>query len=137
MEPKVHGVICYWEYVTPKNRESPWVLKESYGTDDDGYALTKASTGVGRSEWSKWMRNPETQEEYKGRAVTGWNMGSGVFLMDFLPLERVPWLSPHFYEALTKHSDWAIVLNHGYDLYFKTQAEARRILDQKSNSKAS
>jgi hypothetical protein len=63
-----------------------------------------------------------------GRAVTLWEMGHGVQLMDFHPPEWATWLSTSFYEELRKLPNWSTLIEKGYDLYFGTINEAHRYI---------
>jgi len=56
---RLHGVVCYWEFVPAtakfKRDDSKWELVESFAIDGDGHCLTMPSTGGDdRREYHKW-----------------------------------------------------------------------------------
>jgi len=148
----IHGIICYWEY-GPANQT--WFLVESFPINDDGYCMTKPSTGGGdREEWLKWMNSKVYYKDGKwvdadqmnmdmddyeyddwkpimGRAVTIWTMQHGTALLDIHPPEFPRWLSASFYEELRKLPNWASLLEKGYDLYFGTTNEVEKYINFK------
>lgn len=120
---EVYGVVCYWQYVDAK-----WSFVESYAIDDDGYPLIKpihtGNFGT-RHEWDNWTCN----NSILGRAVTIWQIDSGIRLLAFNPPDLPKWLSHSFIERLCESSDWPAMLEWGPEMYFGTIREVHKILD--------
>jgi hypothetical protein len=62
-----------------------------------------------------------------GRAVTAWNIESGVSLIDLNPVEWADFLSIGFIEELRKLSNWTTFLEGGHTLYLGTAREAAKL----------
>ena len=138
MSDRIDGVVCLWKWIdSPTRRERNWELVESFPIDSDGHPLVKvANCGdiESREPWAGWM-NKKTDDDYDrepimGRAVTLWNWGSGVSLVEITPPDDwVRWLSITFYEELCKGRNWISMVEQGHTLYFGTQNSARGHLE--------
>jgi hypothetical protein len=118
--------VCYFKYT-----KNTWKFVESYIMDEDGHALTKASThGKGRHEWQYWT-NKEVDEDLcpiMGRAITFCSFTNGIQLKELNPPKWCSWLSPRFYESLTKLPDWFMLIDGGDILYHMTAVTMSKLL---------
>lgn len=157
-----HAIFCLWEVIRDllvKNDEGfyndsygkLWRLVETYGVDQDGYAIgqTKHASG-GRHSFQDWMNRkcwydkatkkvvyecPEGQDEddndwegITGRVVTGWSMESGVFLAAFNPPGEHRWLGMDFLKVVQTSDRWAQFIHDGHTLYLGTARAAEKLL---------
>ncbi len=146
MKNKPDAFICLWEYVPKKtivDHRQRWRLVECYGVDDSGYAVTpNIHASNDRYSYMQFMNrkcwyDPKKKKEVfeipegvdpsdhqwspiMGRAVTTWDMASGVTLAELHPPEWVEWLSIQFVSELKKLSNWHVFIEKGYDLYLGT-----------------
>lgn len=135
---KPHCVICLWKWIGTDRRkvyENKWELVESYGTDDDGYCITPSKYAVNeRQTWIGWANKRDDNDDWQpimGRAVTAWDIESGVGLIDLNPVEWADFLSIGFIEELRKLSNWATFLEGGHTLYLGTAREAAKFMEIK------
>lgn len=132
---KPNAVICLWKWIgtgRSKVYENKWELVESYGTDDDGYCITPSKHAVNeRHTWIGWThkkKGDDWEQSIMGRAVTVWNIESGVGLIELHPAEWADLLSISFVEELRKLSNWASFLEGGHTLYLGTAREAEKFM---------
>ena len=131
MSNELDAVVCYWEF-SDQAMSGCWKLMESFGIDYDGRPVTTPSTGGGdRCEWNKWLEDAN-QEPIMGRAVTIWNVQSGVRLSGFYPPVFVAWLPASFYEEVCKNQNWMKIIDGSYTMWFGTAREAEKYLTFKS-----
>lgn len=126
----MHSVICLWQYNDKAQRK--WELVEAFPVDDDGYAIGKTTniSGEGHQCWDEWMCKDDV--EFMGRAITFWDTGHGVQLMDFNPPEWVRWLSVAFVDLLKIIPNWHNFFEDGYSLYLGTQEAVKLMFDDKN-----
>lgn len=112
-------VICLWEWTADK-----WRLAQVVHGGDR--TLSDA-----QDAWMYVRDGDDNPTEIMGRAVTIWDMESGVRLNNWHPPEWVPWLAPSFTEEVRKARNWFLFVGGGHDLYFQTAEEVAKLIGGK------
>lgn len=130
------AVVCFWEWCKTKDSRETWKLVETYGMDQDGYAMTPSvHASKDRHSYNGWMlKYPDDDDSYAepepimGRAVTCWDIESGVSLVRIHPPKWIPFLSCGFYEQIIKKNAWLNLIEGSHELLFGTARAAEDLM---------
>ncbi len=129
-------MVCLWEKDANTSRRY-WRLVESYGVDDDGYAIERPRHTEGNDSYDR--RRPSdcflfvgdedgNIETFPGRLVTVFDFTTGPRLVGLNPPSRCDWQSnTDISNLLINQQDWWQYLADGYWLREQTGIEARKL----------
>lgn len=119
------SVICLWQYDPSANIRDVWKLVESYRLDDTGHATTPTKYGNdSRYPYLEFIDPKRTRAWPEGRAVTVWNLRSGVSLMAFNQPSRCEWIDAGDIKELP---NWFKFIRGGWGMVEGTVAEVQKL----------
>lgn len=125
------GVVCCWQYNPKKKTPNKWTMDSAIPVDDTMCRLDKPK--LEKFDWKTWCYVDHddgysySSDPIMGTAVTFWNY-LGVQLFCIHPHEWIDFLSPNFYEEVTKIPNWHSFIEGGYLMMLKTVEEAQKLV---------
>jgi len=129
-----NGIFCFWRW----NEESQkYELAESFGVDMDGRPIANTKYASDDRDCTfDWMHNKTPlgegdEEDYDvsdrmGRAVTSWDMESGVSLIRWTPPKWEKWMGHDFVKLMKQN--FVSSLKDGHNLHSETAIQASKIM---------